>query len=288
MAFVKLPQDIRYLDVSKALGGRRKCRLEFAVYAGSALPGVAADDMIELASPWGAELFEADDLPIVFREGDVGAVMAIIPPTDESGPIISSANLDRDERADFLTREDAIWAFMHRALGGQSRFQRVVCGVFATAWAGIIGALAYLAANFWEAGVSIGFEDRDALAAAALAGLLEPNLLTVGAAALGVVTTLLAAILRGALRAQADRARRREALDLVWDTVAEAMAFVQAHADMFRSRPAAGARSTLTALSEEDVAHIEPTPSRIDGQTRDGRRVAERVGDVRPPSYLAS
>ncbi len=283
MAFVKLPDDIRYLDLSKALGGRAAAPLEFAVFAGSAAPSPDGRS-VELTSPWGAELFDAEDMPVAFREGDVGAVMAMIPPEDESGPIIAAANLDRDERADLLRREPDIRRLVAASIGRRSRFARIFGPIAALFWTLVVAACAYLAASVGYAGLSVGFEDGVALGDRALKELENPTPAALAAAALAAAIGVTASALRGYFRSRAERRRMAEALELVWDNAADAMVFVQAHLDMFRSRPAAIAPPNRVADAHAAGAGDAAAP---DGLV-DAREVVERGGEVKIPAFLQS
>ncbi|MEM9725648.1 MAG: hypothetical protein AAF909_09315 [Pseudomonadota bacterium] len=145
MAFVRLPDDVRGFATRHATG--RIVSFEFSVFAGEAISVSRSDEertnrrrgaprpdgrrTLRLSSPETDKQFAFATLPedLVF-EGDMAAVIAVMPSDGRNGPIVGVANLDVDERVDFRGRESEIL----RMITGERRDYRRG-GALRAAWA---------------------------------------------------------------------------------------------------------------------------------------------------------
>lgn len=132
MAYVRLPDELGGFATRKANG--RIASFEFSVFAGetiacSAAPGKSKPRgrraplrrRLHLRSDKGDKRFEFKGLPSdLVREGDMAAVIAVLPASGDHGPIVGVANLDEDERIDFRWREKELL----RILTGERRDYR--------------------------------------------------------------------------------------------------------------------------------------------------------------------
>lgn len=273
MAFVKLPDDLRYVDKSR--------RAEFILFVGAA----EADDAgaIRLVSPWESHRLQPGDVPIDFHAGEVAAVLAIAPTKEETGPIVAAANLDTDERADLLAREGEMLKIL-----GQREKPRSAAGAAAliagrALWrSAVIGGAVFVAAS---AAILAMRQDLGLQSAAPAGGVAE--LLTAMAERLSTAPALEAAAPAiaaaalafgaGAVHAsvQLRRAgrRRRLALDDAWRRATDVFVFARRHADVFR----------VSARPERSPAAPRPRPRR---ERLEGRVVTQQRGAVRWPDHL--
>lgn len=316
MAYVKLPGDIRRLNAA-SIGGARGAELEFTVFAGSARPD-QADRSLELASARRVEIFDASDAPLSFRKGDLGAVVAVSVAGKETGPIIAAANIDRDARADLISREPELASMLglDRARGGPvKRAARGLGGLIVSA---IVIALAAAAA--YVLGV-LALEWRAIAAAGApverfellVAALSTPSLAVAAPVVLAAALAFVGRGVRSVARGVARRRDQRRALNAVWSRVADILLYVQGSGEAFRAAPArpqadpglkarlGGVRSRHRVAREQRatggvfdgaaVAVAKETAASDRGLGSayiDGRAVARRPGAVPLPRFLAS
>ncbi|MCI4665202.1 MAG: hypothetical protein MRY74_10830 [Neomegalonema sp.] len=243
MAYVKLPEELRMWEVLLPDGGAS--RFEFSIFAGEVLrvetrsePSHSGATTLYIRSQRGERRFDFSHLPVQFKQGDVVGVLAVLPETEDDGPILCVANLDSDQRIDFLSREPELLRLMtndavdlrRAALGwgdiAGALFRGALLGGVAAVGAAIVKTLLAAASGAIGGG---------ALAMAARVGATlfqDPSCLVIGASAgvggFGVLMTL------ATLRLSRQGRFQRELLDHVWRRAGEALGFVQDNIDAFR------------------------------------------------------
>lgn len=293
MAYVKLPEELRTVRVRKPDGA--PATLIFSVFAGEvslattpagherhsedlrAAPdparkpgrrgerGYDSAHRLWIRSPRSEQGFEFQRLPIEFDPGQVAAVAAVMTPTRKDGPIVAAANIDKNEKVDFVGREQHLL----RLLGGYSRDYRGWAPMLwgwlgAATWGVVIGAASFAGLNAAWAGDG-GWSSASAFSNALVAG--EP--MAAGPAAISMAIAVSAALyggVRSSLRV-ASRARfQRRLLKTVWGSATDALAFVQDHADAFR----------VSRASSQAVRAAAERAAEGMGGDRNGRAAAAR------------
>lgn len=190
--------------------------------------------------------FEFHSLPITFHPGDVAAVAAVMPPKRKDGPIVAAANVDRNEKVDFVGREEQLLKY----LSGYSRDYRRRRAWIA-AWSRAIGfGLLVGAAGLAAAAVFWPYDAPWRVGGGFVEALLAGDPTTLGPASLGAAVTAVA-ILHGLIKATLRIGRRarfqKRLLQAVWSGAADALGFVQDHANAFRLRQPEALPSTPAA-----------------------------------------
>lgn len=244
MAYVKLPEELRSWEVLLPNGGAS--RFEFSIFAGEAIgvearggdQGDPAGASLHIRSQRGRRRFDFSRLPVSFKPGEVAGVLAVLPEDEDDGPILCVANLDSDQRVDFLSREPEVLRLMtdqavdvRRAAIGASEILGALVRAVGVGLAA--AALTALALTGLDVGAGAVAADPASIAVAAGAVLLgggAPLLAGAGVAfaAFGWMLT------RRAIRLSRRARFQRELLDHLWRGAGEALGFVQDHVEAFR------------------------------------------------------
>ncbi len=263
MAYVKLPEELRSWEVLLANGGAS--RFEFSIFAGEAI-GVETRGG-EMGDPPGASLhirsqrgrrrFDFSKLPITFKPGEVAGVLAILPDDEDDGPILCVANLDTDQRVDFLSREPEVLRLMTdepvdlrgAALGASDILGALARGVGLGLVAAVLAALVLTGLEVGGGAVGADPASFVVAAGAMLLGAAAPLLVGAGVGFIGFAWLLTRRALRLTRRARF----QRELLDHVWRRAGDALGFVQDHAEAFRFS------ATIVASGGANSSETPPT-----------------------------
>ncbi len=271
MAFVKLPSSLRTVEVRRPEGGA--ARVDFSVFAGEIEQQQRSRK--SGAARWGVrscrqnQTFDFLELPISPERGDVVAVVAAMPSEAKTGPIIAVADVDSDQRVDFLHRETELL----KLLSGYDRDYRYARIGFGALAAGVLkglvlGLIAYLGASFVFGTLNFSLEAPigETIARLASAGADDVRDAAPGVVAAGSVAALaLFHSLAHRWTVNRHRARfQRNLLKAVWSAAGETLGFVQDNANAFRpEREAAVARPERRP--EPQIPHRVARRGRKDG-----------------------
>lgn len=289
MAYVKLPEELRSWEVLLPGGG--SSRFEFSIFAGETIgvenrgaDGDPPGASLHIRSQRGRRRFDFSRLPIKFQQGDVAGVLAILPEEEDDGPILCVANLDADQRIDFLSREPEVLRLMTRepldlrraAIGWSA-----ILGAFVRGLA--LGGVVTLVVSLALAGVAAGGGEAQSDAGSILAAAGER--LTKGGAPLlaGAAAFVLGfgALLTRRALSLGRRARfQRELVDHVWRRAGDALGFVQDHSEAFRfGATIVAAGGSGASEPEEPATRGEDVPS--EDALRPPRAAPQDVEDAR-------
>lgn len=285
MAYVKLPEDLGGFATRKING--RIAGFEFSVFAGETVSCEAAPAKgrrrkrgeplrrrLHLRSDKADKRFEFRGLPSdLIREGDMAAVIAVLPTNGDYGPIVGVANLDEDERIDFRWRESELLRLLtgERLDYRKPRAARLACG--ATALKALAAAsAAYLAMTLYLDPQALETPDRFARA---LETALTPEALS--ASALAAIASAVVFGLRASLRLTRKALAQKRALNHFWARVGHALGYA---ADRREScRPTESVRTARPAQLAGPLlspSRLLPPPSQgaFDDDERSGDRLA--------------
>lgn len=138
MGFVQLPESIAVAQLAGARGRQRSVTVN--VFAGEVVEARAMPRHSVLVLDDGPQVrnFDLDALTIDLRPGDLAAVASIAPRRRKAGPIVAIANLDRDQKEEFIGRERE----MLRHIGGWRRDYRSSRALWRSAGLGAVKAAA--------------------------------------------------------------------------------------------------------------------------------------------------
>lgn len=219
MGFVELPESVSLAEPRGAAGHPR--RVSVNVFVGEVVEARALPEhsVLVLDHDTRPQSFDLDVLTIDLRPNDLAAVASISPRKRKSGPIIAIANLDRDQKEEFIGREREIL----RHVGGWRRDLRKPAALWRAAGWGAAKAVA-LAGGLWFA-LALILEER--IAASPQVSELAFKLADSGApillGALALPYFAAAAALRTRSRARAQKAFLNE----IWSAIGASLAYAR-------------------------------------------------------------